>query len=1068
MLRYSRGGAAADASTSLRPHHQRWISEPSTTSRCAGVTGAVQTFSKTSAQQHVKVPAAAAAPAVRPQAGVCRTNAVLPGRYQKKNSSSTLDRGATSKSNTLTSTLQQLGDWARRSFRGHGGGKSAVGRRPKSLNDYVMTEVSSGVIVERQRKSTEKVVASRDPSPVTTSSGYASGGDGTYPPRQQEDIGDFEDCNGGSRLRQNNVERGAWGRGSRRYRRRASVHDAAARPPPTPFDHAPRGPPSDVSALTGADEIQLPVYENLLSKAALKFGEDLMPPVPSKQCVHASRPTRRPDSVQIDSEVNNNTQLKPFPATETGNISINEYLLPTERSSAGNGSSKSSTLRRSANKPDDAVYVNGNLLMTSMNRSHDRRGHDEWVRRSRSLSSPRNRTFTQSSSSTSFDLAGVQQRLTFSPSFVTSPGEDVADWDDRLSTLSLGCRRPRVSPNHQRPNGSHQRRSKSARRRLVFSGGSQPATSVIDRRLEAVEECVRPLFRQTGPRPTISNVAAAPSAARRSTTGLFPRLTADNLQESVYETINDVMERSKHIPVIRGASGGGFNRRVAPDVDTEHVYDNIDDCLVLPSATTTDIHQIPPPLPPPPLPARRPVPAASTSEVPPTLCRSDVVELDSNHVYTIADVLESFEALAAYLPQAQRFIHDLQAAAYLEERRRGGQDAAAGAGKRWTASAAAAASQGLSSRGTSDSEKNPAWLNDGPLRRRAMYAATDDTRPIIAEDYVCSPGNFLDTDNQRQPSRGPTTDAANSINLSDELYVPMKPGGGTKPPASTIFCCGARGSGTLDTRSQNTFVSAALPPDAERRSKQTTKGRTDKGTGSRVSKSITELDRRGNVGNRRGSNVVALEDRRTTPKQFQMQPQAASFIDASSYMLANGSTQLQCDDVARRHKALSRSLMDGISYQPTRPPSGVNNVVDRKQNSRMTTSAFGMAAGRRFTLLETTSDDLTASRMPPRSASEDRQTGSGNSSATSRSPVVVDDGRRPSDRSSHRGSLGLSRSLMVAEQSTVSQHLSCSSGHHQPVSLSTSFREGPTQTDRRQSSILQWTAASCSGREIFC
>jgi len=148
--------------------------------------------------------------------------------------------------------------------------------------------------------------------------------------------------------------------------------------------------------------------------------------------------------------------------------------------------------------------------------------------------------------------------------------------------------------------------------------------------------------------------------------------------ESVYETINDVMERSR-LPVSCGPEM----------VDAvEHVYDNIDDFLVesVP-AEAADIHQIPPPLPPPPLPARRPTVA---DEVP--LCRSEVLELDSHHVYTIADVLDSFEALAAHLPRAQRFIFDLQTAAYLDGRRSVTDQAEPGrrtdAETRWTAAAA--------------------------------------------------------------------------------------------------------------------------------------------------------------------------------------------------------------------------------------------------------------------------------------------------------------------------------------------------------------------------------------------
>jgi len=1038
MHRYSR---AADASTSLRPHHQRWISEPSS-STSAVATGVHTT--KTSTQDKV------AAATARQQAGASKTNGVY-GRYQKNVSSSTLERDTKTTAapkSSLSSTLQQLGDWARRSFRGHGGsGKTAGGRRPKSLNDYVMTEVSSGVVVERKSEKLSSAVASRDPSPVTTSSGYASGGDGIYSGLHD---GDFDEGDG--RRLKRKMQRGG-SRGSRRYRRRASMQPGtdAVRPPSTPFEQAARRP-SEVSAMM-TDEIGLPVYENLLNEAVGLKCETKEDSTPVPQTQRHPGHTRHLHYVQqrVQSNQEVYTQLKPATAEgvlETGNISIDDYLLPTERSSVIS-SSNSSTLRRSGNG-SNPVYVNGNLLMTSASRTCSRR-HDDSVRRSRSLSSPRNRTLT-GDPSTTFNFDEVQQRLSFTPSFVSQspsppdPADADADWDDRLSTLSLGCRRPHDSPHRRyttQRHGLRQPRSKSARRRLVF--GSQAVTS-IDQRPEAVEECVRPIFKQTGPPPTISNVAAGSTAGRRST-GLFPRL--EEKEESVYETINDVIERSR-LPASRGS-----NKR--PEMDSEHVYDNIDDFLVTSAPATTDIHQLPPPLPPPPLPARRPI---AGNEMP--LCRSEVVELDSHHVYTIADVLDSFEALAAHLPRAQQFIYDLQAAAYLDRRQQmtelgaevdRGRRTAKDAEKRWTA--AAAMNRGSSNRGTD--EKSSTCCNGQAQRRlrhaAAMYSA-DESQPLIVEDYVCSPGNNLNSGQRRRVSNRTSIDAAITANPThgDELYIPMKPRG--KPPASTMVCCGGSGSATFDARPPNTAVPA---PDAARRWKQP-KSRSGKETSrmsATVSRSITELYRRGDEENR--NNVG--EGRRSS-KPFQM---PSSFIDAGSYMLPNSQIT---DDIARHHKALSRSLMDGISHQPSRPPTG--NFADRKQNSRMTSSLFAgdMATGRRSTLLEMSSDDLAARRphCSPRSASEDRQTGTGNSS-TLRSSVAVGYGHQPNNKSSHRSratdrtTVGLSRSLMA--ESTVPPRPTSSD-------QTTSFHELQPQSDRRRSSILQWTAASCSGREIFC
>jgi len=335
----------------------------------------------------------------------------------------------------------------------------------------------------------------------------------------------------------------------------------------------------------------------------------------------------------------------------------------------------------------------------------------------------------------------------------------------------------------------------------------------------------------------------------------------------------------------------------------------------------------------------------------------------------------------------------------------------------------------------------------GPCQRRLRHAAAmyrpDDSQPIVVEDYVCSPGNHLDSD---QPSRRTSTDAAN-VTHGDGLYMRMKPPG-NKSSASDMFCCAGRGPVTaFDAFPPDSFLPAA---DAAHRSKQP-KNRTRKEAGrmsSTMSRSVNELDRRGDGRSRNEGGRTSMP---------------AGYIDASSYMLTD--SQLP-DDVARHHKALSRSLMDGISHQRSRPPAG--NLADRKQNSsRMTSSVFAgdTATGRGSTLLEMSSDDLAA-RPPhcaPRSASEDRQTGNGNSSS-----VAADSGRHPpTNKSSHRSraadrtSSGLCRSQVT--ESAVPRHSTSTSS-----SSSTSFREPPPQSDRRRSSVLQWTAASCSGREIFC
>ena len=568
--------------------------------------------------------------------------------------------------------------------------------------------------------------------------------------------------------------------------------------------------------------------------------------------------------------------------------------------------------------------------------------------------------------------------------------------------------------------------------------------SLADQRPEAVEECVRPLFRQTRPPPNITNVSA-----RNPPTGLFPRL-GDN-EESVYETISDVISRSK-LPESR-VSGKGL------DVDSEHVYDNIDDYLL---TSSTDIHQIPPPLPPPPLPARRPT---ASHEIP--LCRSEVVELDSHHIYTIADVLDSFEALAAHLPQAKRFIYDLQLAAYLHRQRQteqttecdDGHRAAKDAKGRWTAAAAMNRGSSKHQWAGGAAEKRSTWGN-GPAQRRlrqsaAMYSS-DDSQPIVVEDYVCSPGNHLSS---ARPHRAAdkTSTTTNSTH-GDGLYVPMKPG--SKASAPTTSCCGSRGSAAVEGRPPSNCLITA---NEARKPTQPTKktGKRSSRVSTTLSSSITELDRR--------DDVVHPENGRAgrrSSRLFQMPP---SYIDATSYMLEN--SQLPSAGIARHQKALSRSLMDGISHQPSRPISG--KFADRKQKSHMTTSSIAddKAARHSSILHEMSSNDLAArpTYYIPRSASEDRYTGSGNCSVRVRSPTAVGDKRRPNNKSSHRSRAAgrtpadLSRSLMAT--STVPHHPTSSGA---PASSSMSFHEVPPQHDRRRSSILQWTATSCSKREIFC
>ena len=835
---------------------------------------------------------------------------------------------------------------------------------------------------------------------TTTSSGYASGGDvGCYQFRMNDD--DFEKADW--RRHHEHVSRG-----SHRYRRRASINPGTDRTfhrPPSP----PEQPPAPVLDDGKDDGIPLPVYANLVSEQPAIRRDAMADPT---QC-HPSL-----------GEHLDNRYAHPQLA-ETGNGFAVDYLLPTERSELA---TDSATLRRTGNR-SSPVYVNGNLLITSLNqtwRKVDAAGRS----RSRSLSSSRDRTLTNDQSTT-YQFGGVQQRLSFSTLTTSSlasrspspphPAEDDADWDDRLSTLSLGHRRrfPALSPPDRRqpaqPRGPPHHRSRSAKRRLLFGGNS---TTSIDRRLEAVEEGVRPLFKQIGPASTISNVDNHDPPAANRPTGLFPRL--GETEESIYETIADVSRLSGRattrgrepevirpevkgpkdarpkvavpkigVPEVEGPEMGDkhayHNSRhptirqapevkrpevIEPEVDDEHVYHNIDEFLVAcPSdVASTSIHDIPPPVPPPPLPVRR------STAMP--LCRSDVIELDSNHVYTIADVLDSFEALAAHLPRAQRFIHDLQTAAYLRQRRQTPSEVPGDAEGRWNAAVAL-------SRGGSEKKKTSTWCGGAGRPRRRTHAAmysVDDSQPVIIEDYVCSPGNLL---NSERPRRRPGESAAVSVATHKDggLYVPMKPGS----PASRRFAA---------------FDGRAGVDDVARKANRTTRKNKERDAASR---SIVELNRGGD------------DDPRAcrSSKLFQIPPSSSRPPDAR--LMA---------DVARHRKALSRSLMDGISHKPAaaaaRPTSGV--VADRKQNSRMSAStcAVDLATGRSVAL----PDYAPRVQGVLRSVSEDRQTGTGNSSKVGSPPPDVADRRRTTDK---------------------------------PLDRS------------RTSSILQWTAAaSGSGREIFC
>jgi len=382
-------------------------------------------------------------------------------------------------------------------------------------------------------------------------------------------------------------------------------------------------------------------------------------------------------------------------------------------------------------------------------------------------------------------------------------------------------------------------------------------------------------------------------------------------------------------------------------VDCEHIYDNIDDVVV-------ELADVPPALPPPPLPVRRPI-----TDDKRLVCRDDVVQLDSHHVYTIADVLDSFEALAAHLPRAQRFIYDLQTAAYLDQTDRG-RRTAGNAEQRWTSAAGKSRA----------ADRNSKRRDVASLRR-------DDSQAIIVEDYVCSPGNCVRPHN----TTAKTTHA-------DRFYVPLK-----RDSTSNALRGGVRGF----TAVESNLVEAQKQP-----SKKTSK------ESRHVSRSSTELD---DINSRD-------RDRHRSSKP------PPSITEASSSMLAHG-------NIARQHKALSLSLVDGISHHPSRPTSA--NFADRRRNSVVTPS----------TVADVCNSTLPPekSRRPegaPRSASEDRQPGTGNSSRGKLSTTVVNEA---SEQSSDGKTLQHQTSRLVAASSVY---------------------------DRRRSSLLQWTAASCNGREIFC
>jgi len=201
---------------------------------------------------------------------------------------------------------------------------------------------------------------------------------------------------------------------------------------------------------------------------------------------------------------------------------------------------------------------------------------------------------------------------------------------------------------------------------------------------------------------------------------------------------------------------------------------------------------------------------------------------------------------------------------------------------------------------------------------------------------------------------------------------------------------------------------------------------------------------------------VTDRSRRRSSKPFQIPPSSSTLTNPPHLP----------DDIARHQKILSRSLMDGISQRPSRSTRA--NFADRKQNSAATSSTFAAVdvASKRGYAADKSLNSLAAGRPPqrsPRSASDDRQVGN-----SSRGRTIVD-GHCVNNISSHRSrpvnrdNPALSRSLMTG--STFQEHRASSGA---PASSSTYFDQPLSQTDRRRLSILQWTSASCNGREIFC
>jgi hypothetical protein len=295
-----------------------------------------------------------------------------------------------------------------------------------------------------------------------------------------------------------------------------------------------------------------------------------------------------------------------------------------------------------------------------------------------------------------------------------------ADWDDRLSTLSLGCRKrknrqtdaaPEQTGNeptdddrnrmcrreestcgtgfgqtigHYVAPGAHaggqlqqqqqqqqQRRFRSRRRRLLFGARMSPE----DRTVESVDADVEPIDREFVERhmrrPITNRTLSCELSKSWQATAAWLQATVDGMKqvpdqsdENIYESIGDLAT------VVQIPTG-------KPQVAnfSNHVYSNVN-CITsaMPSQRVVrppDRSSSPPPLPPPPIPARprtgRSVTLTPSASLPSLyelpLCPTEIVDLDSDHVYTIADVLASFRALAAHLPRAERFVTELQASA---------------------------------------------------------------------------------------------------------------------------------------------------------------------------------------------------------------------------------------------------------------------------------------------------------------------------------------------------------------------------------------------------------------------